>query len=71
MKKFEFDAVINKHKNLNAGYIDFPYNVKKEFNKNRLRLKQLLTDASTGITCKNGRRLSLACDYPGGAQGNR
>ena len=42
MKKFEFDAVINKHKNLNAGYIDFPYNVKKEFNKNRVKVKAII-----------------------------
>ena len=42
MKKFEFDAVINKHKNLNAGYIDFPYNVNKEFNKNRVKVKAII-----------------------------
>lgn len=38
-KKFEFDAVIKKHEKLNAGYIDFPYDVKKEFGKSRVKVK--------------------------------
>ena len=33
MKKFEFDAVICKHENLDAGYIEFPFDVLREFGK--------------------------------------
>lgn len=31
MKVYEFDAVIHKHEDINAAYIEFPYNVKEEF----------------------------------------
>ena len=42
-KRFEFDAVINKHPELNAGFIEFPFDVKKEFNgKNRVKVKALI-----------------------------
>ncbi len=39
-KKFEFDAVIKKNPGVDAGYIDFPYDVKKEFGgKGRVKVK--------------------------------
>ena len=41
-KKYEFDAVINKHPKLNAGFIEFPYDVKKEFGNGRVKVKALL-----------------------------
>ncbi len=33
MKKYEFDAVIIKHESVNSGYVEFPYDVEKEFGK--------------------------------------
>ncbi len=33
MGKYEFDAKKIKHEGLDAGYIEFPYNVEKEFKK--------------------------------------
>lgn len=37
-KKYEFDAVIKSHPKLNSGFIEFPYDVKKEFNKGRVKV---------------------------------
>ncbi|WP_010233489.1 DUF1905 domain-containing protein [Clostridium arbusti] len=31
MKSYEFDAVIKKHGTIDAAYIEFPYDVEKEF----------------------------------------
>jgi hypothetical protein len=33
MKEYEFDAVLIKHKDMNAAFIEFPYDVEKEFGK--------------------------------------
>ncbi len=33
MKKFEFDAQIQPHESLNAGFIEIPFDVEKEFGK--------------------------------------
>jgi hypothetical protein len=42
-KSYEFDAVIQKHERVNAGYIDFPYDVKSEFNgRNRVKVISLI-----------------------------
>lgn len=41
-KKFEFDALIKKHETLNSGFIDFPYDVRKEFGKGRVKVKALI-----------------------------
>lgn len=41
-KKYEFDAEILKHPMLNSGYIEFPYDVKKEFGKGRVKVKALI-----------------------------
>lgn len=41
-KKFEFKAEIKKHPSLNSGYIEFPYDVKKEFGKGRVKVKSLI-----------------------------
>lgn len=41
-KKYEFDAVIRKNPNLDAGFIEFPYDVKKEFGKGRVKVKALI-----------------------------
>jgi hypothetical protein len=38
-KKFEFKTEILKHPSLNSGYIEFPYDVKKEFGKGRVKVK--------------------------------
>lgn len=42
MKKYEFDAVIKQHGNINAAYVEFPYDVQKEFGKGRVKVKALL-----------------------------
>ena len=42
-KRYEFDAVIKKNERVNAGYIDFPFDVKDEFNgKNRVKVISLI-----------------------------
>jgi hypothetical protein len=33
MKEYEFDAVLIKHKDMNAAFIEFPYGVENEFGK--------------------------------------
>ena len=33
MKKYKFETIILKHPKLNSGYIEFPYDVEKEFGK--------------------------------------
>lgn len=37
-KLYEFDAVIKKVPDIDGAYIDFPYDVKKEFNKGRVKV---------------------------------
>jgi hypothetical protein len=40
---FEFDAEIKKHPDLNAGFIEFPHDVRKEFGgKSRVKVKAVL-----------------------------
>ncbi|MFZ2287412.1 MAG: DUF1905 domain-containing protein [Bacteroidales bacterium] len=42
-KKFEFDALMKKHESLNAGFIDFPYDVRNGFGgKSRVKVKALI-----------------------------
>lgn len=38
-KVYEFEAVIKKVENIDGAYIEFPYNVKEEFNKGRVKVK--------------------------------
>lgn len=35
---YEFDAVIQKNPDMDAAYIEFPYDVKKEFGKRRVKV---------------------------------
>ncbi len=37
-KNYEFDAVIKKVPDIDGAYIDFPYNVKEEFGKGRVKV---------------------------------
>ncbi|MFN8241643.1 MAG: YdeI/OmpD-associated family protein [Bacteroidales bacterium] len=37
-KKYEFRAEIKKHPSINAGYIEFPHDVRKEFGKGRVKV---------------------------------
>lgn len=40
MKKYEFDAVIQSHQGMDAAYIEFPYDVEKEFGtKGQVKIK--------------------------------
>jgi hypothetical protein len=41
-KRYEFDALMKKHEGINAGFIEFPYDVKKEFGKGRVKVRALL-----------------------------
>ena len=42
-KKYEFDALIRSNDKGNAGYIDFPFDVSKEFGgKGRVKIKALI-----------------------------
>lgn len=38
-KVYEFDAIIKKVPDINGAYIDFPYDVRKEFGKGRVKVK--------------------------------
>ena len=38
MKEYKFNATIQKNPDMNAGYIIFPYDIKKEFGKGRVRV---------------------------------
>ncbi|WP_269851726.1 DUF1905 domain-containing protein [Methanosarcina horonobensis] len=51
MSKYEFDARIIKHEGLDAGYIEFPYVVEKEFGKKgQVKVKAFfLTGYFTGV----------------------
>lgn len=37
-KLYEFDAIIQKVPELNGAYIEFPYDVREEFNKGRVKV---------------------------------
>lgn len=42
-KKYEFDALIRRNEKVNSGYIDFPFDVRKEFGgKGRVKVKALI-----------------------------
>lgn len=38
MKIYEFDAIIKKVDDMDAAYIEFPYDVRKEFGKGRVKV---------------------------------
>ena len=38
-KIYEFDAIIKKVPNIDGAYIDFPFDVKEEFDKGRVKVK--------------------------------
>ena len=38
MKEYKFKAIIQKNSDMNAGYIIFPYDIKKEFGKGRVKV---------------------------------
>lgn len=45
MKEYEFDAVILKHDSMDAAFIEFPYNVEKEFGtKGQVKVKATFDD---------------------------
>lgn len=39
MKKYEFDAIIQKVEDMDAAYIEFPYDARKEFGKGRVKVR--------------------------------
>lgn len=41
IKKYEFDALILKVPDIDGAYIEFPYDVKKEFGKGRVKVHVL------------------------------
>lgn len=44
-KKYEFDAEIKKVPDINGAYIEFPYDVKEEFGKGRVKVHALFDGA--------------------------
>ena len=38
IKIYEFDAIIKKVPEIDGAYVDFPFDVKKEFNKGRVKV---------------------------------
>lgn len=45
-KEYEFDAVIQKVPDIDGAYVDFPYDVKKEFGKGRVKVYALFDGVS-------------------------
>lgn len=43
-KIYEFDAVIKKVDGIDGAYIEFPYDVRKEFNKGRVKVHATFDD---------------------------
>ena len=60
MKVYEFDAVMKTDGTSDWGYVEFPFDVEKEFRtRGRLRLLLRSMDTSIGDLSKNGTQLSL------------
>lgn len=38
LKSYEFDAIIHQNDNMDAAYIIFPYDIRKEFGKGRVKV---------------------------------
>lgn len=38
-KRYEFDAILKKVPDIDGAYIDFPYDVREEFGKGRVKVK--------------------------------
>lgn len=45
-KIYEFDAIIQKVPDINGAYIEFPYDVKQEFGKGRVKVHALFDDVA-------------------------
>jgi hypothetical protein len=58
MKRYEFDAVIFKHENIDGAYIEFPYNIEEEFGvKGQVKVKATFDGALyRGSLTKMGMR---------------
>ena len=41
-RKYEFDAVIKKVPDIDGAYVEFPFDVRKEFGKGRVKVHALL-----------------------------
>ena len=52
MKEYKFKAIIQKNSDMNAGYIIFPYDIKKEFGKGRVKV-HVAVDASIKSVVEN------------------
>lgn len=49
-KTYEFEAIIQKVPDIDGAYVEFPYDVKAEFGKGRVKVHQLLTESlMTGV----------------------
>ena len=70
MKEYKFKAIIQKNEDMDASYIIFPYDIKKEFGKGRVKVKALFNNikylgsiVNMGIKDKNNnlQRLKYPC----------
>lgn len=41
MKKYEYDAVIQKVPDMDGAYVTFPYDIRKEFGRGRVKVRAL------------------------------
>ncbi|MHB1483914.1 MAG: DUF1905 domain-containing protein [Saccharofermentanales bacterium] len=46
LKIYEFDAIIQKVPDLNGAYVEFPYDVKAEFGKGRVKVNAIFNGVS-------------------------
>lgn len=44
MKVYEFDAIIQKVDDIDGAYVEFPYDVRQEFNKGRVKVHATFDD---------------------------
>lgn len=56
-KIYEFKAIIQKVSDIDGAYIQFPYNVKTEFGKGRVKVMQPLSEVPYVLTGRVPRRL--------------
>ena len=55
MKEYKFNAVIIKNPDMDAAYIEFPYKVKQEFGKMRVKVKVWVDgEEYDGLLCRMG-----------------
>ena len=50
-KKYEFDAVIKKVPDIDGAYVEFPFDVRQEFGRGRVKVHALFDGAAYDGSC--------------------